>query len=271
MSLPVPDQINHRRRVVYRALTEVLQDDPRVPELFALLDGVVVKDSQFLASKLVDEAVWMGLLSDTERTPLTRAIIRNMSLPYEQLPKYPPDLVLRTVQGNITNDTPPPIPSLTQTHFPEQSLTRDSVFLNASAKYEIANLPDHDSEREAAPELLQYCANRVFLMVASRFIKYVQEVRPVSLGRLLIYKALQTHQDRLASQILQPWDRSKLHIRALPSDISLEDMKSIVKLLQLTASDIIGSEMSQELIERSLRDAQKMQEAIEYPPQNLFA
>lgn len=260
MALPVPEQINHRRRVVYRSLIEVLQDDPRVAELFALLDGQVTKESQFLASKLVDEAVWMGLLRHEERIPLIRSLMRNMTLPYEQLSKYPSNLVAPTVKGEVSDELPP-LPSLTQS--PEQYLVQPT---DSNGVAEV-NL----DQREAAPELLQYCAHRVFMYLTSRYIKGIQETRPVSLGRLLIYKALQTNQDTLVNKILQPWDRAKLNVRALPSDLSVEQMKSLVELLKLTATDIVGANVATDLLNKALNDAQKMPEASEFPPQLLVS
>ncbi|MDX2008165.1 MAG: hypothetical protein SFU83_23220 [Meiothermus sp.] len=103
MSVIVPDQVNHRRRVLYAALSQIVGDKARVDTIFELCDPLV-REEHFLASRIAEYVMRTGLLGADERIPLTRALMQHMKLSYQELPKFPNDLVLQTVGGVINRE-----------------------------------------------------------------------------------------------------------------------------------------------------------------------
>jgi hypothetical protein len=115
MSVIVPDQVNHRRRVLYAALNEIVGDKARIDTIFELCDPLV-REEHFLASRIAEYVMRTGFLGADERIPLTRSLMQHMKLSYVELPKFPNDLVIRTVGGVITQEfaaentnEPPPV------------------------------------------------------------------------------------------------------------------------------------------------------------------
>jgi hypothetical protein len=89
----VPNRLNHRRRIIYTALRNVLDKDPRIPKLFMLWDKQFGQASTFIVSSYIDLWMTAGLLKDQEKRDLSRALVQLISLDYDDLKRYPEEFV----------------------------------------------------------------------------------------------------------------------------------------------------------------------------------
>lgn len=143
MSVIVPDQVNHRRRVLYAALSQIVGDKARVDTVFELCDPLV-REEHFLASRITEYVMRTGLLQADERIPLTRALMQNMKLGYQELPKFPNDLVAQTTGGKVTQPLPGHIAQEGSKNPPPIALIKAEMGIRPTLAEEVAagNGPD---------------------------------------------------------------------------------------------------------------------------------
>ncbi|MDX2004025.1 MAG: hypothetical protein SFU83_02005 [Meiothermus sp.] len=244
----IPEQINHRRRVVYSSLLTVMSDAERAQALFVLLNSHLEAEEHFVASRVAELASQSGRLSAEERMPFTRALMQNMRLGYEQLLRYPDHLVQPTLNGQLVNaqplaaSAPQPRTGNTQTHTPA---------------------PGSPSIAEAVRP-----ATAVFRRVLGGLLEPLRST--AGLGEIMVEIALQTEHRGLVRPILQPWSQAGLTVEAMAGNLSQQQMHGIVNVLYLTACDLLGPVEADRLLSATVSEAKRLPEAREYPPERLL-
>lgn len=285
MSKPIPDQINHRRRVLHMALRQVLGEDRRVDAIFKICDPLV-REEHFVASRVAEWVIDTGLLKPEEQVTLTRALLQTMRLPYEQLPKFPDHLVLPTQNGKIAptqslravrpyapaaSEAPPAARVVGRPKFatildleavaaqPTPALTKAGFFTSLLGWFAAKGKthPPHRSRPEA----------RVFRMVVAEMLEVMQKNNPYLEKDLLSAAQKRTYSVPVA--ILEPWIKAGLAPQVLPGTLSLPQMRAIVALLRGYAQEALGSVEAEGLLKQALDKASKMNEARHFAPQKL--
>lgn len=287
MSNLIPDQINHRRRVLHVALRQVLGEDRRVDAIFKICDPLV-REEHFVASRVAEWVIDTGLLKPEEQVSLTRALLQTMRLPYEELPKFPDHLVLPTQNGKIApSRTPVTVRSSTV-----QAVSEPPLAARAVGTPKFATILDLDSvTAQHTPaltkagffsNLLGWFANkgktqppyrsrpevRVFRMVVAQMLEVMQKNNP-RLEQDLLSVAQKNAYKGLPATILEPWIKAGLAPQALPGTLPLPQMRTIVALLHAYAQEALGTAGAERLLEQAIDQASKMDEARYFAPQKL--
>ena len=85
--------VNPRRRAVYTALTDVLNDATRVHDLFSFCEAFCTVEPKFLVNRFLLHAEQRKLIDDRERHRVAKAMYFAMAKPYDALSRYPAHLV----------------------------------------------------------------------------------------------------------------------------------------------------------------------------------
>jgi len=151
MSSLIPDQINHRRQVLYLALRQVLGQDQRVDVIFKFCDPLV-REEHFVASRVAEWVIDTRLLKPEEQVLLTRVLLQTMRLPYNKLPKFPDHLVLPTQNGKIAASKTPRILRSSFGADPAQFVSEPPVAARLVCTPKFATILDLDSvEAQSTP------------------------------------------------------------------------------------------------------------------------
>jgi hypothetical protein len=281
----IPDQINHRRRVLYVALQQVLGEDPRVDAIFKICDPLV-REEHFVVSRVVGWVVDTGLLKPEEQVSLARALLQFMRLPYEQLPKFPDHLVLPTQKGKIA----PKKLAKVRSSAPAVSEAPAAARVVATPKFAtILDLDTAAAQHTPALARAGFFSNllgwftakgrahppyrsrpeaRVFRMVVAEMLEVLQKNNP-RLEQALHVLAQKNRYKGLPAMILEPWVRAGLAPQALPGNLPIPQMRAIVALLLEYAQEALGSAEANRLLEQAIDKASKMDEARRFSPQKL--
>ncbi|WP_299433249.1 hypothetical protein [uncultured Meiothermus sp.] len=292
MSNPIPDQINHRRRVLHMALRQVLGEDWRVDTIFKICDPLV-REEHFVASRVAEWVIDTGMLKPEEQVSLTRTLLHAMRLPYDELPKFPDQLVLPTQDGKIARSkilrtarsspgagatqavSEPPVAARVVrtpkfatildldavTTQPTPTLAKAGFFFNLLGWFSARGKPRQPHYR-SRPEV------RVFRMVIAEMLEVMQKNNPRIEQALLSVAPKGTHKG-LPETILEPWIRAGLAPQALPGTLLLPQMRAIVALLYAYGQQVLGSAEADRLLEQAIVRASKMDEAKHFDPHKL--
>ncbi len=286
MSNLIPDQINHRRRVLHVALRQVLGEDRRVDAIFKICDPLV-REEHFVASRVAEWVTDTGLLKPEEQVSLTRALLQTMRLPYNELPKFPDHLVLPTQNGKIAQ------PRTLRGAGAAQAVSEPPAAVRVGSTPKFATILDLDAVvAQPAPtrakagfffNLLgwftskgktnkpQYRSRpevRVFRMVIAEMLEVMQKNNP-RLEQALLSVARPSEHNSLLATLLEPWARAGLAPQALPGTLPLPQMQAIVALLHATGQQVMGPAEADRLLEQAIAKASKMDEARYFAPQKL--
>lgn len=91
--MTVPNDIHHRRRIVFSVLQDTLKGDVRAYVLFMLWDKHYRSLSGFPIAPLCELGVKQGLLMPEEERSVKRDFFNHLRVKYEDLPPYPSGLV----------------------------------------------------------------------------------------------------------------------------------------------------------------------------------
>lgn len=282
----IPDQINHRRRVLYLALRQVLGEDRRVDAIFKICDPLV-REEHFVASRVAEWVTDTGLLKPEEQVSLTRVLLQTMRRPYHELPKFPDHLVLPTQNGKIAQprtimgagtaqavSEPPEAARVARTPKFATILDLDAVVAQPAPTRAKAglffNLLGWFSTRGKTnkPQYRSRPEVRVFRMVVAEMLEVMQKNNP-RLEQALLSVARPSEPNSLPATLLEPWARAGLAPQALPSTLPLPQMRAIVALLHTTGQQVMGPAEADRLLEQAMAKASKMDEAKYFAPQKL--
>lgn len=293
MSNPIPDQINHRRRVLYMALRQVLGEDRRVDAIFKICDPLV-REEHFVASRVAEWVTDTQLLKPEEQVSLIRALLRAMRLPYEELPKFPDHLVMPTQNGRIApseilkalrSSTGAGMTPLTSEPTAAGRAVRTPKFATILDLDAASSRPTPTRAKAGVlssllgwlaarrrPRNLQYRSrpeSRVFRMVVAEILEAMQKDHP-RLEQTLLAVARQGGYTGLLETILKPWAKAGLAPQALPGTLSLPQMRAIVRLLHACGQRVLGPAEADRLQAQAMVKASQMDEARHFAPQNLL-
>ena len=250
----IPEQLNHRRRVVYSSLLQIMSDIERINNLFLLLDPYVTRGEHFVASKLADVGVSTGLMSNEDRIAFSRAVMQNMRLNYEQLLPYPENLVSLNDKDRITQEFPP-----------------FSNSVNSQPSYAPPPTPPIPSSYSQNPnpiDALERPASKVFRTILWTLLEQLSSTPDFAM--IVLEIAQQTEHKGLVRPILQPWIKSDFNLNALPANLSTQQMHGVVNVVYLSACEIVGPVDADRLLSNSMNQARSLREAKEFPPERLL-
>lgn len=286
MSNLIPDQVNHRRRVLHLALRQVLGEDRRVDAIFKICDPLV-REEHFVASRVAEWVRDTGLLKPEEQVSLTRALLQTMRLPYQELPKFPDHLVLPTQNGKIAQSKvirgartaqavsgPPVASGVASTPKFATILDLDAVAVQPAPTRAKAGFFFNllgwltPKSKTSKPQYRSRPEARVFRMVVAEMLEVMQKNNP-RLEQALLSLAQQGEHKGLLGTILEPWARAGLAPQALPGTLPLSQMRAIVALLHAYGRQVLEPAQADRLLEHAIAKANKMDEAKHFAPQKL--
>ena len=249
MASPVeePSKLNHRRRAVYSALSNVFAQRPTAVEAcFLLWEREFAQQPHFVATRFVRLCADANSLDEPQRMQLTRRIFEQLAQPYEQLPPFPQTLL----DASAAADAAPPA-RVEAVAAPEAAAVPVAL-PPAQAVSAAASITGAVGRSLLSPVRAQSRSNpglvSAMLTDAFKHTKLDERSRSLALGW-----ALQGGSDDAA---LTPF-----------SDASL---RQIVQALYLAACDALGPVAADKLLSQSIARAQALPAAVEYPPEQLL-
>jgi hypothetical protein len=259
----IPELINHRRRVVYSSLLQVISDTSRAQSLFILLNPYVETEEHFVASRVADVASQSGRMSAEERVPFTRALMQNMRLSYEQLLRYPDHLVKPTLNGHVLGENPAKAAPYAQpVPFPQvaKQIGQQAGQPQPPAPTSALRAPVYGDPARPATVVFRY--------VLAGLLEPLRQI--ADLGEIIIEIALQTEHKAMVRLTLQPWLKTGLAVEAIAGNLSQQQMHGIINIVYLTACDLLGPVEADRLLSTVVGAAKGLPEAKEFAPEKLL-
>lgn len=243
--------VNHRRRAVFTALTEVLSDVERIHAVFSFCEAYCAVEPKFLVNRFMLHAAQRGLIDERERHRIAKALYFAMAKPYDALSRYPAKLV------GLEEEAPPePAPAV-----PSEISAFADFGLHAGP--ELSLVERHD----AAP-----AAHKVFQTVMAHLATELFRHFGHRAGRVALALSdarVQVGAGEDVLSILIDWIDGDLHEEAIPDHLSLSEMRISLRVFYLASANLVGRVASAHTLAQSLRLAGTLREAQAFPPKLL--
>lgn len=241
--------VNHRRRAVYTALTDVLNDANRVHDLFSFCEAFCTVEPKFLVNRFLLHAEQRKLIDDGERHRLAKAMYFAMARPYDALSRYPAHLV--GMEEAVEEAQPIP------------------AEISAFADFGLHSVPDSAivAPRESAP-----AAHKVFQTVMAHlatdlFRNFGHRVARIALA-LSEARALVGAGEDVMSMLID-WLDGDLHEDAIPDHLALAEMRTALRVFYLASTNLVGRAAAARTLAQALRLAGNLREAQAFAPRLL--
>lgn len=241
--------VNHRRRAVFTALTDVLNDANRVHEIFAFCEAFCAVEPKFLVNRFLLHAAQRGMIDEGERHRIAKAMYFAMARPYDALSRYPAHLV--GMEEVVEEALPVP------------------ADISAFADFGLHSVPDSAivAPRESAP-----AAHKVFQTVMAHvatelFRSFGHRVARIVLALSNARAQVGAGEDVLS--MLVDWLDGDLHEDAIPDHLALAEMRTALRVFYLASTNLVGRSAAAHTLAQALRLAGNLREAQAFPPRLL--
>lgn len=243
--------VNHRRRAVYTALTDVLNDAGRVHDLFSYCEAYCTVEPKFLVNRFLLHAEQRKLIDDRERHRVAKAMYFAMARPYDALSRYPARLVGMDEETEIEEAKPVP------------------AEISAFADFGLHSVPDTGivAPRESTP-----AAHKVFQTVMAHlatelFRSFGHRVGRIALALSDARTQVGAGEDLLS--MLIDWVDGDLHEDAIPDHLALAEMRVALRVFYLASTNLSGRSAAAHTLAQALRLAGSLREGHAFPPRLL--
>lgn len=241
--------VNHRRRAVYTALTDVLNNAARVHDLFSFCEAFCTVEPKFLVNRFLLHAAQRHLIDEGERHRLAKAMYFAMARPYDALSRYPAHLVGMEEAAEEAQ----PIPAE----------------ISAFADFGLHSVPDSAivAPRGSAP-----AAHKVFQTVMAHlatdlFRSFGHRVARIALA--LAEARIQVGAGDDVLSMLVDWLDGDLHEEAIPDHLALAEMRTALRVFYLASTNLAGRSAAARTLAQALRLAGNLREAQAFSPRLL--
>ncbi len=245
--------VNHRRRAIYTALTDVLNDATRVHDIFSFCEAFCTVEPKFLVNRFLLHTEQRKLIDDRERHRIAKATYFAMAKPYDALSRYPAHLV-------GLEETPDEVQELTNPVPAE---------ISAFADFGLQSVPDSAlvTAREHAP-----AAHKVFQTVMAHLATELYRHfghRPARIAMSLKDAAMQISAGDDVLSMLIDWIDGDLHEDAIPDHLALAEMRMALRVFYLASANLAGRSASAHTLAQGLRLAGSLKEGQVFQPRLL--
>ena len=230
--------VNHRRRAVYTALTDVLNDATRVHDLFSFCEAFCTVEPKFLVNRFLLHAEQRKLIDDRERHRVAKAMYFAMAKPYDALSRYPAHLV-----------------GLEEA--PEESQPIPAE-ISAFADFGLHSIPESAlvTHRDAAP-----AAHKVFQTVMAHlatdlFRNFGHRVEPLTNAVIAPAHGVLVTSATLADS-------------TLADPFALAEMRTAMRVFYLASTNLVGRTAAARTLAQALRLAGNLRESQVFAPRLL--
>ncbi|MBL0027848.1 MAG: hypothetical protein IPO95_01740 [Rhodanobacteraceae bacterium] len=241
--------VNHRRRAVYTALTDVLNDATRVHDLFSFCEAFCTVEPKFLVNRFLLHAEQRKLIDDRERHRVAKAMYFAMAKPYDALSRYPAHLV--GLEESVEETQPIP------------------AEISAFADFGLHSIPESAlvTHRDAAP-----AAHKVFQTVMAHlatdlFRNFGHRVARITLAIGDARTQVGAGDDVLS--MLVDWLDGDLHEDAIPDHLALAEMRTAMRVFYLASTNLVGRTAAARTLAQALRLAGNLRESQVFAPRLL--
>lgn len=241
--------VNHRRRAIYTALTDVLSDAGRVHDLFSFCEAFCATEPKFLVNRFLLHAAQRRLIDEGERHRVAKAMYFAMAKPYDALSRYPAHLV--GMEEPVEESQPIP------------------AEISAFADFGLHSVPDAAlvSHRDAAP-----AAHKVFQTVMAHlatdlFRGFGHRVARIALALSDARSQVGAGEDVLS--MLVDWLDGDLHVDAIPDHLALAEMRTALRVFYLASTNLVGRTAAARTLAQALRLAGNLRESQAFAPRLL--
>lgn len=240
--------VNHRRRAIYTALTEVLSDAARIHALFAFGEVFCATEPKFLVNRFLLHAEQRGLIDDGERHRLAKATYFAMARPYDALSRYPAHFV---GQDEVVEELPIP------------------AEISAFVDYGLSSAPE-----AAAPATrdASNAAHKVFQTVMAHLATELFRAVGHRVARVALALADARGQVGAGDDVLSmliDWLDGDLHEDAIPDHLPLPEMRAALRVFYLASASLVGRSVAARSLAQALRLAGNLREAHVFAPRLL--
>jgi hypothetical protein len=241
--------VNHRRRAVFTALTDILSDAARVHAVFAFCESFCAVEPKFLVNRFLLHATQRGLIDEGERHRIAKAMYFAMARPYDALSRYPAHLVGMAEPAEEAR----PIPAE----------------ISAFADFGLHTVPESAviAPREVAP-----AAHKVFQTVMAHlatelFRGFGHRVARIALAMSEARVQVGAGEDVMS--MLVDWLDGDLQEDAIPDHLALAEMRTALRVFYLASANLVGRSAAAHTLAQALRLAGNLREAQAFPPRLL--
>ncbi|HRG16851.1 MAG TPA: hypothetical protein PLB00_12695 [Pseudomonadota bacterium] len=243
--------VNHRRRAVYTALTDVLNDANRVHDLFSYCEAFCTVEPKFLVNRFLLHAEQRKLIDDRERHRIAKAMYFAMARPYDALSRYPAHLVGMEEEPHVEEAQP------------------IAAEISAFADFGLHSVPDSAivAPRESTP-----AAHKVFQTVMAHLATELFRSFGHRVGRIAFALSDARTQVGAGEDVLSmliDWIDGDLHEDAIPDHLALAEMRIALRVFYLASTNLAGRAASARTLAQALRLAGSLREAQVFPPRLL--
>lgn len=239
---------NHRRRAVFTALTEVFQTTDRINTLFKFCEEFCKTEPKFLVNRFLMRVEQKALVNERERQALAKSMYLSLAKPYDALSRYPAQLV---------DEEPSEEMAL---HPSETGAFADLAAPKRPTKSAPAAAYDARSAHKVFQTVLAHMANRLY---------YTYGRRPARIGLALAGATAQSHAETHTLSMLIDWIDGDLEEDAIPDNLPLEEMRTALRVLYLSACSLAGRDSAAQALAQGMRLASTLREAQNFSPKLL--
>jgi hypothetical protein len=239
---------NHRRRAVFTALTEVFQTTDRINTLFKFCEEFCKTEPKFLVNRFLMRAEQKAMVNERERQALAKSMYLSLAKPYDALSRYPAQLVDEEPHEDMA------------LHPSETGAFADFAAPKPPSKSTPVAVFDARSAHKVFQTVLAHMANRLY---------YAYGRRPARIGLALAGATAQSHAETHTLSMLIDWIDGDLEEDAIPDNLPLEEMRTALRVLYLSACSLAGRDSAAQALAQGIRLAGTLREAQSFSPKLL--
>ncbi|AVP96205.1 hypothetical protein C7S18_02910 [Ahniella affigens] len=246
--------VNHRRRALFTALIESMSDAARIQDLFHFCEEFCKTEPKFLVNRFLMRAEQAGKVNERERQTLAKALYLALSRSYDQLSRYP---------ANLVGDAEAQDHNLGRlTGLPSDASAFSDLSFGAAPPASGMDRLKHD--RQAKHKVFQ----TVMAHLATRLYHAIG-YRPARIGIALRDATIQSNADSATLSMLIDWIDGDLQEDAIPEHLPLEEMREALRVLYLCMSNMAGRTSAAQTLAEGLKLASTLHEAQRFSPKLL--
>lgn len=241
--------VNHRRRAVYTALTDVLNNANRVNDIFSFCEAFCAVEPKFLVNRFLLHTAQRKLIDEHERHRIAKAMYFAMAKSYDALSRYPAHLV--GMEEPIEESQPIP------------------AEISAFADFGLHSIPDSAlvTHRDAVP-----AAHKVFQTVMAHLATELFRHFGHRIARIAMALSESRSQVNAGDDVLSmliDWLDGDLHEDAIPDHLALAEMRTALRVFYLASTNLVGRTAAARTLAQALRLAGSLRESQVFAPRLL--